>query len=233
MHTFLSAQRHVKHALCSIGAPRHASAGGCALALCIGCALMALRVALDKPASEVMEDASLAMYLWLRRIPGPRQFVLNLGVRHYQVQYPSDADTAVQIREQICQELMDANLDEIITFFRNMLDQPHREDFFEDIYQHILFHMVIEPRPITDMHPTLFPQPTQSTTTPVQTQMPPATRTLPAPAHALTEPQTDSASQEQECPSPAPTLVESSGSDATMLYADLEPPAHSEEDTHI
>ncbi|CAE7519423.1 hypothetical protein AK812_SmicGene44744 [Symbiodinium microadriaticum] len=59
--------------------------------------------------------------------------------------------------------------------------------------------------------------------------MPPATRTLPAPAHALTEPQTDSASQEQECPSPAPTLVESSGSDATMLYADLEPPAHSEE----
>ena len=100
---------------------------------------MTLRAALDKPASEVMEDASLAMYLWLRRIPGPRQFVLNLGVRHYQVQFPSDADTAVQISEQICQELVDANLDEILTFFRNMLDQPHKEDFFEDIYQHILF----------------------------------------------------------------------------------------------
>ena len=112
---------------------------------------MTLRAALDKPASEVMEDASLAMYLWLRRIPGPRQFVLNLGVRHYQVQFPSDADTASQIREQICQELVDANLDVIITFFRNMLEQPHREDFFEDIYQHILFHMVIEPRPITDI----------------------------------------------------------------------------------
>ena len=200
---------------------------------------MTLRAALDKPASEVMEDASLAMYLWLRRISGPRQFVLSLGVRHYQIQFPSDADTAAQIREQICQELVDANLDEILTFFRNMLDQPHVEDFFEDIYQHILFHMIIEPRPITDMHPTLFSQPAQSSTVPVQTQMPQATRTrtLPAPAPALTEPepQEDSASLEHECPSPAPTLVESSvssGSDATMLYADLEPSAHSEEDTN-
>ncbi|CAE7357022.1 RTase, partial [Symbiodinium sp. KB8] len=104
--------------------------------VCIGCTLMTLRAALDKPASEVMEDASLAMYLWLRRISGPRQFVLSLGVRHYQIQFPSDADTAAQIREQICQELVDANLDEILTFFRNMLDQPHVEDFFEAHYRH-------------------------------------------------------------------------------------------------
>ena len=204
--------------------------------VCIGCALMTLRAALDKPASEVMEDASLAMYLWLRRIPGPRQFVLNLGVRHYQVQFPSDADTAVQIREQICQELVDANLDEILTCFRNMLDQPHKEDFFEDIYQHILFHMIVEPRPITDMHPTLFSQPAQSSMVPVQSQVP--QRTLPAQAPALAEPQDDTASLEHECPSPAPTLIESSVSsgsdatDATMLYADLEPSANSAEDTN-
>ena len=140
--------------------------------------------ALDKPASEVMEDASLAMYLWLRRIPGPRQFVLNLGVRHYHIQFPSDDDSAAQIRAQISEELADANLDVIITFFRNMLEQPHREDFFEDIYQHILFHMIVEPRPITDLHPTLFPQPVQPSAEPaqtqVQTQTPQATRILPA-----------------------------------------------------
>ena len=184
---------------------------------------MALRAALDKPASEVMEDASLAMYLWLRRIPGPRQYVLNLGVRHYQTQYPSDAATAVQIREQICQELVDANLDEIITFFRNMLDQPHRDDFFEDIYQHILFHMAIEPRPITDMHPTLFPQSAQSSAAPVRA---PGSQAQRAPT-AQVEQHVDSANLEGVIPtpataSPAPTLVESSGSDATMLYADPE-----------
>ena len=186
---------------------------------------MTLRAALDKPASEVMEDASLAMYLWLRRIPGPRQFVLNLGVRHYQVQFPSDADTASQIREQICQELVDANLDVIITFFRNMLEQPHREDFFEDIYQHILFHMVIEPRPITDIHPALFPQPAQSSAVPERAHGSQAQRTPIAQMdqHVVSanlgsmNPMSAPASPAS---SPALTLIESSGSDATMLYAD-------------
>ena len=200
--------------------------------------------ALDKPASEVMEDASLAMYLWLRRIPGPRQFVLNLGVRHYHIQFPSDDDSAAQIRAQITEELADANLDVIITFFRNMLEQPHREDFFEDIYQHILFHMIVEPRPITDLHPTLFPQPVQPSAEPaqtqVQTQTPQATRILPAQVDSRVASQDDSASVECDCPSPAPTLVESSespGSDATMLYADPEsepePVADSADDTDI
>ena len=198
--------------------------------------------ALDKPASEVMEDASLAMYLWLRRIPGPRQFVLNLGVRHYHLQFPSDDDSAAQIRAQITEELADANLDVIITFFRNMLEQPHREDFFEDIYQHILFHMIVEPRPITDLHPTLFPQPVQPSAEPVQTQVqtqtPQTTRILPAQVDSRVAPQDDSASVECDCPSPAPTLVESSespGSDATMLYVDHEsepePVADSADDT--
>ena len=213
---------HVERALDFTGALRHT------LWVCIGCTFMNPLASLDKPASEVMEDASLAMYLWLRRIPGPRQFVLNLGVRHYHVQYPSDDDTAAQIRAQINQELADANLDEIITFFRNMLDQPHREDVFENIYQHIPFHMIIEPRPTTDLHPTLFPQPAQSSAVPVQTQVPQASRTL----TAQVEPQADSANLECECPSPAPTLVESSessGSDATMLYADPENMADPEE----
>ena len=203
--------------------------------------------ALDKPASEVMEDATLAMYLWLRRIPGPRQFVLNLGVRHYHVQFPSDDVTAAQIRAQITEELADANLDVIITFFRNMLEQPHREDFFEDIYQHILFHMIIEPRPITDLHPTLFPQPGQPSAVPVQTltqvptQAPQATRTSSAQVDSQVAPQEDSASVkcdcvECDCPSPAPTLVESSeslGSDATMLYADPESETAPADDTDI
>ena len=158
------------------------------------------------------------------------QFVLNLGVRHYQAQYPSDADTTVQIHEQIRQELAEANLDEILTFFRSMLDQPHREDFFEDIYQHILFHMVIEPRPITDMHPTLFPQPAQSSTEPVRAHGSQAQRT---PA-AQVDQHVNSANLESVNPtpapaSPAPTLVESSGSDATMPYADPESIADLEE----
>ena len=102
---------------------------------------MSLYASLDKPASEVVDDASLAMYLWLRRIPHPRQFVATIcvdhGVRHYFVQYPSDADTTTQIRAQIYQELEHANLDVAITFFRHMLDQSHREDFYEvDIYCH-------------------------------------------------------------------------------------------------
>ena len=190
-------------------------------ALC--CTIMALRAALDKPASEVMEDASLAMYLWLRRIPGPRQFVLNLGVQHYQIQFPSDADTAVQIREQIHQELVDANLDEIITFFCDMLDQPHKEDFFEDIYQHILFHMTIEPRPITDMHPTLFPQPTQPSAAPARAHVSQAQQTPTAQVDQHVASANLASVHPSPAPaSPAPTLVESSGSDATMPYADAE-----------
>ncbi|CAE7449416.1 unnamed protein product [Symbiodinium microadriaticum] len=178
---------------------------------------MSLHASLDRPASDVMEDASLAMYLWLRRIPRPRQFVADLGVRHYFVQYPSDADTTAQIRAQIYQELENVNLDEAITFFRHMLDQPHREDFYEDIYRHILLHMTTEPRPITAMHPTLFPHSAQSTVVPIR--VPPASLTQES---RMETPDDSAALLERRSHSPAPTLIESSDSDATLNYVDTE-----------
>ncbi|CAE7379497.1 unnamed protein product, partial [Symbiodinium microadriaticum] len=66
-------------------------------------------------------------------------------------------------------ELEHANLDVAITFFRHMLDQSHREDFYE-----------------------------------VETQ----------------DDHDDLRESRNGCPSPAPTLIESSGSEATMDYGD-------------
>ncbi|CAE7639771.1 unnamed protein product [Symbiodinium necroappetens] len=192
--------------------------GGTLLWVCaLAARLMSLYASLDKPASEVVDDASLAMYLWLRRIPHPRQFVADLGVRHYFAQYPSDADTTTQIRAQIYQELEHANLDVAITFFRHMLDQSHREDFYEDIYRHILSHMITEPRPITAMHPTLFQQPAQSSVDPMR--VPRAPLTLESQVETQDD-HDDLRESRNGCPSPAPTLIESSGSEATMDYGD-------------
>ena len=160
------------------------------------------------------------MYLWLRRIPRPRQFIANLGARHYFVQYPSDADTTAQIQAQIYQELENANLDEAITFFRHMLDQPHREDFYEDIYRHILLHMITEPRPITAMHPALFPQHAQTTEVPLPVPQTLQTLEMQASRVITRDDPEQLVVHERGDHSPAPTVIESSDSDITLNYED-------------
>ena len=84
---------------------------------------------LDKPASQVLDDTSLAMYIVLRTIPQPRRLILVEGTFHYFRQFPSDVVTMEQIRTQILHELEDATMTQMLSFFRHMLDQQHCEDF--------------------------------------------------------------------------------------------------------
>ena len=111
---------------------------------------------LDRPASRVLDDTSLAMYIVLRTIPQPRRLILVEGTFHYFRQFPTDAATMEQIRTQIQHELEDATMTQMLSFFRHMLDQSHCEDFFEAIYRRILAHMTLDPRPIVEKHPSIF-----------------------------------------------------------------------------
>ena len=112
---------------------------------------------LDRPASQALDDEALAMYIVLRMVPRPRQFLLATGLRYYFLQFPSDAVTAAMIRAQILGELEDTTMAGTLAFFRYMLEQPYREDFYEAIYLYIADSMTADPRPITSIHPALFP----------------------------------------------------------------------------
>eukprot|EP00439_Symbiodinium_sp_Y106_P028198 s6259_g3.t1 len=112
---------------------------------------------LDRPASQALDDEALAMYIVLRMVPRPRQFLLATGLRYYFLQFPSDAVTAAMIRAQILGELEDTTMAGTPAFFRYMLEQPYREDFYEAIYLYIADSMTADPRPITSIHPALFP----------------------------------------------------------------------------
>ena len=111
---------------------------------------------LDRPASQVLDDASLAMYIVLRTIPQPRQLIMDEGTFYYFRQFPSDVVATEQIRTQIQHELEDATMTQMLSFFRHMLDHQHCEDFYEAIYRRILAHMTLDPRPITEKHPSIF-----------------------------------------------------------------------------
>ena len=112
---------------------------------------------LDRPASQALDDEALAMYIVLRMVPRPRQFLLATGLRYYFLQFPSDAVTAAMIRAQILGELEDTTMAGTLAFFRYMLEQPYREDFYEAVYLYIADSMTADPRPITSIHPALFP----------------------------------------------------------------------------
>ena len=112
---------------------------------------------LDRPASQALDDEALAMYIVLRMVPRPRQFLLDTGMRYYFLQFPSDAVTAAMIRAQILGELEDTTMGGTPAFFRYMLEPPYREDFYEAIYLYIADSMTADPRPITSIHPALFP----------------------------------------------------------------------------
>eukprot|EP00439_Symbiodinium_sp_Y106_P021285 s8488_g2.t1 len=90
-------------------------------------------------------------------VPRPRQFLLATGLRYYFLQFPSDAVTAAMIRAQILGELEDTTMAGTLAFFRYMLEQPYREDFYEAVYLYIADSMTADPRPITSIHPALFP----------------------------------------------------------------------------
>ena len=77
--------------------------------------------------------------------------------------------------------------------------------------------MITEPRPITAMHPTLFQQPAQSSVDPIR--VPRAPLTLESQVETQDD-HDDLRESRNGCPSPAPTLIESSGSEATMDYGD-------------
>ena len=111
---------------------------------------------LDQPASTVLDDTSLAMYVVLRNIPQPRNTILDLRTYHYFRQFPADLHTRAQLCMQIRDELMPSTLAEIFSFFRGMLESEHREDFFEDVYRVILSSMTVDPVPITMLHPHVF-----------------------------------------------------------------------------
>eukprot|EP00439_Symbiodinium_sp_Y106_P038737 s980_g4.t1 len=111
---------------------------------------------LDRPASQALDDEALAMYIVLRMVPRPRQFLLDTGMRYYFLQFPSDAVTAAMIRAQILGELEDTTMGGTLAFFRYMLEPPYREDFYEAIYLYIADSMTADPRPITSIHPALF-----------------------------------------------------------------------------
>ena len=111
---------------------------------------------LDRPASQALDDEALALYIVLRMVPRPRQFLLDTGMRYYFLQFPSDAVTAAMIRAQILGELEDTTMGGTLAFFRYMLEPPFREDFYEAIYLYIADYMTADPRPITSIHPALF-----------------------------------------------------------------------------
>ena len=71
---------------------------------------------LDRPASRVLDDTSLAMYIVLRTIPQPRRLILVEGTFHYFRQFPTDAATMEQIRTQIQHELEDATMTQMLSF---------------------------------------------------------------------------------------------------------------------
>ena len=122
------------------------------------CTRDVMRLALlDRPASQALDDEALALYIVLRMVPRPRQFLLATGLRYYFLQFPSDAVTAAMIRAQILGELEDTTMAGTLAFFRYMLEQPYREDFYEAVYLYIADSMTADPRPITSIHPALFP----------------------------------------------------------------------------
>ncbi|CAE7651485.1 unnamed protein product [Symbiodinium sp. CCMP2592] len=103
------------------------------------------RVLLDMPASLILSDETLAMYLVIRGVQ--IHMIRDTGIRIYFEQFQAGPEHHHAITRQILEELEGADMWHQLAFFRLMLDGDHREDFFEMAHTLILHRMREDPRP--------------------------------------------------------------------------------------
>ena len=107
---------------------------------------------LERKPSEALDHGQLAFYLCFRRIP--KWAITDIGIAAYFMQYPNpDPCARNEVFAQLEREAAERDMAHTLALFHFLLEDNHREQFYERVYELLArqIHSMQRPVPLADL----------------------------------------------------------------------------------
>ena len=107
---------------------------------------------LERKPSEALDHGQLAFYLCFRRIP--KWAITDIGIAAYFMQYPNpDPCARNEVFAQLEREAAERDMAHTLALFHFLLEDNHREQFYEHVYELLArqIHSTQRPVPLADL----------------------------------------------------------------------------------